>query len=413
MPSISFCFRIHQPFQFMQYAFSDIGMLHTYEDKVAMSVTMDNLANNCYLPANKILLQQVKKSNGKFRFAFAISGTTLELFNQFRPDLIESFRQLINTGCVEILGETYYNSLSWLHSKNEFNRQVKKHEALVKELFGKEPMVFCNTELIYDNGLAKHIASLGYTGIISEGADTVLNGRSPNQTYAAPDNGDFGIMLRNAELSNDIAGWIGKAKGSRYALTAEKFASRVFQSFPDDSCCINLFLDYETFGIHKTPKTGIFDFLNELPASILSNKRYIFKTPAEVLDHCYPKAIYDAPEILSLDSNDEEAACWSEQVRQNNILKKLYKLETLVNECEDERMVSVWGKLQSVDHFSFLPCYHRSTGEIYQLKNPSLTACESYQQYVNILTDFEILLIKNDIEKNRIGNCYRANTLLF
>jgi alpha-amylase len=413
MPSISFCFRIHQPYQFKQYAFNDIGLLHTYEDKVAMAAIMNNLADNCYLPANKILLDQIKNTKGKFRFAFSISGTTLELFQQFRPDLINSFRQLINTGCVEILGETYYNSLSWLHSKKEFDRQVKKHEALVKDLFGTEPTVFCNTEMIYDNELAKHIAALGYTGIIGEGDGAVLNGRSPNQTYAAPDNGDFGIMLRNAELSNDIAGWIGKAKGNRYGLTAEKFADRVFHNHPQSSCSINIFLDYETFGIHKTAQTGIFRFLDELPAAILSNKKYSFKTTAEVLDHCYPKAVYNVPGTISLESNCDITGKWIDHVKQNNILRKLYKLEMLVNECEDERVISIWGKLQSVDHFAFIPGYHRSKGEIYQLKNPAVTACESYQQVVNILTDFEILLIQNDIEKNRIGYTYRPNTLLF
>jgi alpha-amylase len=413
MPSISFCFRIHQPYQFKQYAFNDIGLLHTYEDKVAMAAIMNNLADNCYLPANKILLDQIKHTKGKFRFAFAISGTALELFDQFRPDLIGSFRQLVETGCVEILAETYYNSLSWLHSKNEFDRQVTKHEALVKDLFGTEPTVFCNTELIYDTELAKHIAALGYAGIICEGDKAVLNGRSPNQTYAAPDNGDFGIMLRNEELSNDIAGWIGKAKGSRYVLTAEKFADRVFHNYPDDSCSINIFLDYETFGIHKTARTGIFNFLDELPTAILANKKYSFKTPAEVLDHCYPKSVYDVMGCTSLESNCDKTRRWIEEVKQNHILGKLYKLETLVNECEDERIIGIWGKLQSVDHFSFIPGYHRSKGEVYQLKNPTLTACESYQQFVNILTDFEISLIKNDIEKNRIGFRYRENTLLF
>ncbi len=413
MPSISFCFRIHQPYQFNQYAFTDIGMQHTYEDKAAMSVIMNNLADTCYLPANKILLDQIKHTKGKFRFAFSISGTTLELFQQFRPDLINSFRQLIETGSVEIVGETYYNSLSWLHSKNEFNRQVKKHEELVNRLFGTEPVIFCNTELIYNNELANHIAALGYSGIIAEGKDTILNGRSPNQTYAAPDNGDFGILLRNAELSNDIAGWIGKAKGSRYILTAEKFADRVFQNYPQDSCSINIFLDYETFGIHKTAQTGIFRFLDELPAAILSNKNYCFKTPAEVLDHCYPKAIFKVPGTISLESNSDETGVWNEQVIQNNILKKLYKLEDLVMAGGDEKMINTWGRLQSVDHFSFIQGYFRSKGEIYQLKNPALTDCESYQQIVNIVTDFEISLIKNDLEKNRNGFSYRLNSLLF
>jgi alpha-amylase len=413
MPSVSLCFRIHQPYQFKEYGFNDIGQLHAYEDKVAMAAIMDNIADNCYLPANKILHNQIKNTKGEFRFAFSISGTTLELFDQFRPDLIKSFRQLIETGCVEILGETYYNSLSWLHSKTEFNRQVKKHDALVKELFGIEPLVFCNTELIYDNDLAKHIAGLGYKGIISEGISNILKDRSPNQTYASPDNGDFGIMLRNTALSNEIAGWVGKAKASLYALTAEKFADRVFHSYPDDSCNINIFLDYETFGIHKTSQTGIFNFLEELPAAILSNQHYCFKTPVEVLDKCYPKDIYDAPDTNSLQSNSTDTGIWTENVKQNNIIKKLYKLERLVTDANDARIQDTWGKLQSADHFSFIPGNQRSTGEIYQLKNPLLCPGEEYQQFVNILTDFEILLIKKNVEKNRSWFSNQVFTMLF
>lgn len=413
MPSISFCFRIHQPYQFKQYAFNDIGQLHVYEDKVAMAAIMDNLADNCYLPANNILWDKIKEQKGKFRFAFAISGTTLELFDQFRPDLINSFRQLIDTGCVEILGETYYNSLSWLFSKKEFDRQVKKHDELVKKLFGVEPQVFCNTELIYDNELAKHMNTLGYTGILSEGNAAVLNGRSPNQTYVAPDNGDFGLMLRNAELSKDIAGWIGKAKASRYTLTAEKFADRVFHNYPNGSCNINIFLDYETFGIHKTSQTRIFSFLDELPEAILANTDYSFKTPAEVLDNCYPKAVYDVPGPISLENDSPETDTWIENIKQNTVLKKLYKLESIVTVCDDERMIDIWGKLQSIDHFSFIKGYHRSKGEIYQLKNPTKPALESYQQLVNILTDFEISLFKNDLEKSRTVFRLQLNTLLF
>lgn len=413
MPSVSLCFRIHQPYQFKEYGFNDIGQLHTYEDKVAMAAIMDNLADNCYLPANTILLDQVKKSAGKFRFAFSISGTTLELFEQFRPDLIKSFRKLIETGCVEILGETYYNSLSWLHSETEFNRQVKKHDELVKELFGIEPFVFCNTELVYDNNLAKHIAGLGYKGIIGEGNSNILKNRSPNQTYASPDNGDFGIMLRNAALSNEIAGWVGKAKGSLYTLTAEKFSNRVFYNHPEDSCSINLFLDYETFGIHKTSQTGIFNFLEELPVAILSNQHYCFKTPVEVLDKCYPKDIYNVPGITSLQGNSTDTGKWTENLKQNNILKKLYKLERMVTDSNDERILDTWGKLQSADHFSFIPGNHRSTGEIYQLKNPLRTSEEEYQQFVNILTDFEILLIKKNVEKNRSWFSNQVFAMLF
>lgn len=413
MPSLSLCFRIHQPYQFKSYGFNDIGKLHAYEDKVAMASIMNDLAENCYLPANKILFEQLKKEKGKFRVAFSISGTTLELFEEFRPDLIKSFRQLVQTGCVEILGETFYNSLSWLHSKTEFDRQVKKHDALIKEMFDYEPVVFRNTELIYDNELAKHVAVMGYKGLMTDGNQNILKGRSPNQAYAAPDNGDFGILLRNAELSEDISCWFGKAKASRYALTAEKFAERIFNCHPGNSCSINVFLDYETFGIHKTAQNGIFRFLQEIPGYVLTNPHYNFKTPVEALDLCYPKDIYDVPSTTSMADNMNKSEDWYSNIKQNNILKKLYKLENLVTETDDERLINTWGKLQSADHFSFIEDCSRSEKDMYRFINQTGYSIEKYKQFSNILTDFEILLIKNNVEKNRSRFSQYLNTMLF
>lgn len=412
MPSISFCFRIHQPFQFRSYCFNDIGRLHLYEDKVAMATIMDDLAERCYLPANKILLEQIKKANGKFRIAFSISGTTLELFEQFRPDLVHSFRQLVQTGCVEILGETYYNSLSWLHSKTEFDRQLKMHDELVKRVFNYEPLVFRNTELIHDNELAKHIAGLGYKGMITEGFEEILNDRSPNQTYAAPGNGDFGLLLSNAELSDDIAGWIGRAKGSRYALTAEKFANRVFHNYPGNSCNLNIFLNYETFGIHKK-SPGIFKFLVELPGAILSNKAWSFKKPTEALDDCYPKDVYDMPQTVSMSDDLNSSRKWCLSARHNDILKKLYKLEKLVIETGDERLLKTWGKLQSAEHFCFIEGHRQQQIQVYQFTSLANYTVEKYRQIANILTDFEISAITTNVEKNRSRFSRQFATMLF
>lgn len=412
MPSINFCFRIQQPYQFRNYCFEDIGKLHLYEDRTAMAAIMEKLAVNCYLPANKILLEQIKVQDGKFKVAFSISGTTLELFEQFRPDLIDSFRELVNTGCVEILGETYYNSYSWIHSKEEFNRQVMQHEALVKKLFGYEPMVFRNTEFIHDNELAKHIAGMGYRGMLVDGWLEILKGRSPNQIYAAPDNGDFGLLLRNAELSEDIACLFGKGKGSRYALSAEKFAERVFHDHKTNSCNVNVFLDYETFGIHKSGQ-NIFNFLEKLPGAILANGNYTFKTPAEALDSCYPKDIYDVPKATSMNDGNRNAGALCENLSQNDVIKKLYKLETLVHGSGDERLLSTWGRLQSAEHFCFIAGSREQDMHSYHFTDHANYTVEKYRQIANILTDLEISLITANVEKNRSRFSHRMAAMLF
>ncbi len=413
MPSISFCFRVHQPYRLKQYEFKDIDVLHCYDDTGATAVAINKVADECYLPANKIILQQVKATGGKFKIAFSISGTVLELLQQYRLDVIGSFRQLVQTGCVEILAETYNNSLSWLHSKKEFAVQVEKHSRLVKELFDVTPVVFRNTELIYSNELAQFIADAGYKGILCEGLSRILKGRNNNQTYAAPDTGDFGVLLRNVELSDDIAFRFGATGWSQHPLTAQKFAEWIHDHALADACNINLFFDYETFGIHKKADTGIFGFLEYLPAEILADTNFYFKTPTEALDNCYPKDVYDVPEIISWEDKNNDCCLWGENVMQHNTIRKIYRLENMVMKSGDEKMIAAWRRLQTVDYFYFMSAHQRCKGDAYHLLNPFHSAQDAFTTYSNILTDFEISLIKSGIKNNPHKFSNQAHSTLY
>jgi alpha-amylase len=254
--------------------------------------------------------------------------------------------------------------------------------------------------------------SLGYKGMLIDGAAAILNGRSPNQTYAAPGNGDFGLLLRNAGLSEDIACLIGKGKGSRYELTAEKFADRVFNDHKNDSCSINLFLDYETFGIHKTGP-GMFKFLEEIPAAILSNVAYSFKTAVEALDSCYPKDIYDVPMPVSISDDPGINYRFCENIKQNELLRKLYRLGKLVYEADNSRVLSTWGKLQAAEHFCFIEGSRSSEMHSYHFTDQVNYTIEKFQQIANILADFEISLLTDYAEKNRGRFRRQLSTMLF
>lgn len=399
MPSISFCFRVHQPYRLRPYAFNDIDVLHCYDDAEANAAAINTIADECYLPANAILLQQLTALQGKFKVAFSISGTVLELLQQYRPDVVDSFRQLVQTGRVEILAETYSNSLSWLHSKKEFTTQVENHSSLIKSLFNVTPVVFRNTELIYNNELAGFISRLGYKGILCEGLSRILKGNSTNQTYAVPGNGDFGVLLRNAELSDDIAFRFGATGWSQHPLTAQKFAEWIHGHTAADTCNINLFFDYETFGIHKNATTGIFQFLEQLPQEILAHPDFSFKTPEEALENCYPKAIYDVPEIISWEDKNNDCCLWGENVMQHNTIRKIYSLENMVLKSGNENMIRTWRKLQAVDYFYYMSAHQRCEGDAYHLFNPFSCSKEAFSTYSNILTDFEISLIKSGINE--------------
>ncbi len=401
MPSVSLCFRVHQPYRLKQYEFNDIEMLHHYEDTAANEAAINAVSDECYLPANEIILAQIKKTAGKFKVAFSISGTVVELLQQYRPDVIASFKQLTETGSVEILAETYSNSLCWLHSKKEFATQVEKHGALIKKIFEVEPAVFRNTELIYSNELAKFIADLGYKGIFCEGLSKILKGRTANQTYATRCNGDFGVLLRNAELSNDIAFRFGATGWSQHPLTAQKFAAWLHAYNAEDTGNINLFFDYETFGIHKKGSTGIFKFLEHLPNELLAKHDFCFKTPAEVLDTYYPKDIYDVPDTISWEDKTNDCCLWGENVMQHNSIRKIYRLENMVLKSGDERIINIWRRLQAVDYFYFMCLQRRCEGDAYDLLNPFSSSKEAFQTYNTILTDFEIAVIKQGLAKNQ------------
>ena len=399
MSSVCLYFKIHQPYRLKEYQANEIEINHSYEDGVADEVAVNQAADNCYIPANTILLSLIKKFSGAFKISFSISGTTLELLQRYRPDVIELFKQLTATGCVEILAETYYHSLSSLHSKKEFHRQVEMHTALVKETLNTTPAVFRNTELIHNNDLAIQVAGMGFKGMLCEGIERILQDRTVNRLYASPDNGDFGLLLRNVRLSDDIAFRFDDEQWNEYPLTAQKFAEWL-GTHPADTEVINLFLDYETFGIHKKPGSGIFQFLEELPAAVLKNTSLCFKTPAEALEENYPKDMYDVSQTISWEDKSRENCVWTENVMQNNTLKKIYSIENMVMNSDDENLQHMWGRLQAADYFYYM-ADEQSKTDHWKYLNPYQSPKEAWQYYTNIITDLEITLIRNELKKGK------------
>ncbi len=406
MPSVSLSFKVHIPYRLKRFAAGSVGAYDTWFDEQACQSAVDKLANECYVPANQVIHSLIRENKTKFKAAFSISGTAIELLQKHRPDVIRSFRDLAKTGCVEFFSETYYHSLSWLHAKNEFKRQVQQHDDLIRLLFGTEPAVFRNTELIYNNELAKFIAGMGYKGILCEGPDNILNGRTPNHIYAAPGNGDFGLLLRNVRLSDDIAFRFDDPAWNEQPLTAEKYAGWLHNQH-ENTCNVNLFMDYETFGIHKKADSGIFRFLSHLPSAVLSNEKWKFVTPSEALENYYPKDIYDVPGTISWEAKEMLSCVWCENMMQNNTLRKIYSLENMVNQSTMHGAMEWWGSLQSADHFYYMCNDGRTENDTYRSLNPFKSGEEAFENYRNAVTDFEIKLIQrglNEIKSTRSAN---------
>ena len=407
MAAVCFYFHVHQPYRVKRYSLFDIGSSesNSYFDS-GDEVRLDNkmifkkVARKCYLPANEVMLRLLKR-HPEFKIAFSITGVFLEQAQEFNPEVLESFRKLIDTGKVEIVAETYYHSLAYLYSENEFKKQVRKHADLVKKLFGVVPNVFRNTELIYNNNLATIIEKMGYEGILAEGADHILGWRSPNYVYHPKGTKRIKLLLKNYRLSDDIAFRFSNKGWKEHPLTVDKY-SQWLNSVNGNGEIINLFMDYETFGEHQWEDTGIFKFLDKLPGEFLKNADNSFITPTEAVRRFNSFSDIDMPHYVSWADMERDLSAWRSNAMQHDALEKIYELEGEVLETEDEDLIHQWRKLQTSDHFYYMCTKWFSDGDVHKYFSPYESPYEAYITFMNVLHDLKLRLKKMLTKKDDV-----------
>ena len=387
MKAICLYFQIHQPFRFRRYRFFDIGNDHYYYDDFSNETILRKIADNCYLPANEILLKKIKELKGDFKVTFSISGTALEQFELYAPEVIESFKALAATGHVEFLAETYSHSLVCFKNKEAFARQVETHSAKIEELFGQKPKVFRNTELIYSDEIGADVANMGFKGMLTEGAKHVLGWKSPNYMYCNAINPRLKVMMRNYKLSDDISFNFGNSDWSEYPLTPEKYAGWIGQ-FDSQEEIVNIFCDYESFGEHQKEETGIMDFLGGLPDAIMAEGACEFITPSEAMDRFQPVSAVHVPHPISWADEERDLSAWLGNDLQEEAYNKLYDLQERVEKSNDLALLKDWNYLQVSDHFYYMCTKYFSDGEVHQYFNPYDSPYDAFMNYMNVLNDF-------------------------
>jgi alpha-amylase len=391
--AICFYFQVHQPFRLKRYRFFDLGHDHYYYDDFSNESIMRKVAEKCYLPANNIILDLIQKHKGKFKVTFSLSGLAINQFRLYAPEVLDSFRKLAETGMVEFLAETNSHSLVSLRSRSEFERQVMNHKEMLKEFLGVEPTSFRNTELIYSDTIGTWVADMGFKSILTEGAKHVLGWKSPNYLYCNSINPRLKVLLRNFVLSDDIAFRFSNRNWNSWPLTADKYASWI-NKLSTKSELINIFLDYETFGEHNWKETGIFDFLTHMPGAILKKTPFKFMTPTEIADSLQPVSAISIPSPISWADEERDITAWLGNEMQVAALDKLYSLASKVNKCEDTLIKKDWEYLQSSDHFYYMATKFFSDGAVHAYFNPYDTPYDAFMNYMNVLSDFEIRLLK-------------------
>ncbi|MBQ0024671.1 MAG: glycoside hydrolase family 57 protein [Bacteroidales bacterium] len=397
--SVCFYFQVHQPDRLRQFRFFDIGNDFHYFDDFANRTILRRVASRCYLPANAMLLELVKRYKGAFKVAFSISGVAIEQFEKYAPEVIDSFKALAETGCVEFLAETYSHSLASLADDEEFRRQVKSHSELITKMFGVKPVVFRNTELIYSDSIGESVASMGYKVMLTEGAKHILGWKSPDFVYTNAVNPRLKLLLRNFTLSDDIAFRFSDRGWNGWPLDACKFAEWLSESL-QESDVANLFMDYETFGEHQNAASGIFDFMKALPDAVLS-KGIGFCTPSEAAEKYQPVAPLHVPYPISWADEERDTSAWLGNELQEEAFHKAYSLGAAVAEASDPKLSHLYRQLQESDHFYYMCTKFFSDGSVHSYFNPYDTPYEAFINYMNVLSDFELRIKEKLKEKDK------------
>jgi len=391
MRSISFYFQVHQPYRMKKYRFFNMGNDHHYFDEYLNRSIMERVAQKNYLPMNKLLLDLIEKHGKDFKVSFSITGMAMEQFEQYAPEVLDSFKQLADTGNVEFLAETYAHSLVSLKSPEEFKRQVEMHRAKIKDVFGLEPVTYRNTELIYSDDIGEAVAEMGFKTMLSEGAKHILGWKSPNYVYQHPVKSELKLLLKNFRLSDDIAFRFSSQSWDEWPLTTDKYLQWLKQTNPEEPV-INLFMDYETFGEHQWAETGIFDFMRVLPSKILDDGEFSFKTPSEVAAELNPVSELHVPNAISWADEERDLSAWLGNEMQDEAFDKLYQMADKMQNCKDTQMQSDWLKLQTSDHFYYMCTKWFADGDVHEYFNPYPSPFEAFINYMNVLSDFQIRL---------------------
>ncbi|MBU4283937.1 MAG: glycoside hydrolase family 57 protein [Nanoarchaeota archaeon] len=400
MVSICFYFQVHQPYRLRNYNVFEIGKNHSYTNKQKNLDILKKVAEKCYLPTNKLMLDLLNKHE-EFKISYSFSGVILEQFEELMPDVLQSFKDLVDTGKVEILDETYYHSLSFLHSKREFKEQVILHNKKIRSLFKQKPCIFRNTELVYNNELANFIESMGYKGILAEGADHVLGWRSPNFIYTPKTTSRIKLLLKNYKLSDDVAFRFSDKSWKEWPLTVDKYASWI-NAVNGNGNLVNLFMDYETFGEHQWADTGIFDFLRNLPGELLKHPDNDFKTPSQAIKTYNPVSELDIHSPVSWADIERDTSAWDGNDMQKSAINEVYLMEKAIKKSNDKKLINDWRKLQTSDHFYYMCTKWFNDGDVHKYFNPYDNPYDAFITFMNILNDINFRLKEHNTLKKEV-----------
>lgn len=395
MIDVVFYFQVHQPYRLRKWKPQDKIKKLDYFDEPLNRLVAERVAEKCYLPMNKVLLDAIERTDGQFRCAFSLSGTVIRQLRQWVPAALDSFVQLAETGAVEFLCETSHHSLAAVTDADEFTAQVEAQRVTIAELFGSRPTTFRNTELILDNRICAKVESLGFATMLGEGFERVLGWRSPQVPYRPRGCQRLKLLLRSYVLSDDIAFRFSNAKWPSYPLFADTYAGWL-HDVPPPAQFIGLFMDYETFGEHQGAGTGILEFMRHLPEQVLTNANFRFRTPAQVAAELPAAGDLDIVDPLSWADVERNLSAWLGNPMQREVQRRLYELRPQVLALADRRpdLLDAWRLLTTSDHVYYIATKHHSDAEVHEYFSPYDTPHAAFATVMTVVDDLREQIAK-------------------
>ena len=379
MKNISFCFQMHVPYRLKRYRFFDIGHDHYYYDDIQTEEHLQWLVNTSYMPLCNTLSHMIKLSKGKFHCAIAVSGATLEMFEQFAPEMIDALKELAATKCVEFMAVPYSYSIASEYNEQEFKQQLKLQTDLINTLFGQKAATVWNTELLYTDEMAYNLQKMGYKTIMTEGAKHILSWKSPNYVYQSAGSSKVKVLLRNASLSDELSFHFSDPNWGNFPIDAEKYAEQL-KNLPEGENIINIWVGAETFGVLQNAGTGIFDFLKALPYFVLE-RGMGFMTPAEAAKKMSASDVLSSPTPLTWAGEAKDLSVYYGNDLQQEALNKLYAVAERVHLCQGKHLKMAWLRLQDINYLHYM-------NHIDQGHTQYESAYDAFINYMNILSDF-------------------------
>ena len=387
---ITLYLHVHQPWRLRQYSVFDTAQRHDYfsdghNPAQNNQQIFHKIARKSYLPMNA-LLQKMLRKYPDFKLSLSMSGTFLEQAQQFNPEVLESFKRLVATGRVEILSSPYHHSLAFFYSLQEFETQIELHRQAIRRIFGVETRILANTELAYNDQLAKWAENHDFSGVLAEGWDPILDWRSPNYVYRPSGTEKIGLLLKNYRLSDDLAFRFSNRNWNGWPLTAEKFNAWAMDSL-QHAPLLNLFMDYETFGEHQWSETGIFDFFESFVGCWLNNPDNTFYTVSEALSAQRPVGEISMPSPVTWADSERDLTAWNGNDLQSEALRYLYDLESSILSSGDESLISDWRRLQTSDHLYYMCTKWFTDGDVHAYFSPYDSPYDAFLYYMNAIRD--------------------------